>query len=201
MDESEDNRIPISALQHFVYCPRQCALIHLEQVWDENIFTLRGARSHERVHEPGGACADGEREERALPLWSERLGLVGKSDLVVFLRDGTPFPVEHKSGKRRARDADDVQLAAQAMCLEEMFGRPVPRGAIYYGASKRRREVAIGDALRAHCEETVRRVRDMLSLQALPEPVADRRCHQCSLISACMPFALERLKRPRLEPA
>ena len=180
----------ISALQHHSYCPRQCALIHVEQVFDENLYTLRGKRVHERAHESEGALEDGTRIERGLSLFSERLGLIGKADVVEFHPGEPPHPVEYKSGPRRGSAHDDIQLCAQAMCLEEMLGRDVPRGAVYHYASRRRRGVLFDDALRSLTEETVRAVRRLLATSTVPPPVADARCPKCSLFDACMPFAL-----------
>lgn len=181
-----DEPIPISALQHYVYCPRQCALIHVEGVWEENLFTLRGRRAHEGVDVPEGMVREGVRVEYALPLFSERLGLVGRADVVEF-HGGAPYPVEHKVGPRRARLADEVQLCAQALCLEEMLGVEVPRGALFYRASRRRREVRFTPELRALVERTVVEVRALLESARLPPPVHDTRCRDCSLVDACMP--------------
>lgn len=180
----------ISALEHYSYCPRQCALIHVEQVFDENLYTLRGRRVHERTHDPESAVEEGVRVERGLSLFSERLGLVGKADVVEFRLDGTLYPVEYKSGPRRESRHDDVQLCAQAMCLEEMLGRDVTRGAVYHYASRRRREVVFDPELRSLTEETIQEVRRMLITATVPPPVADVRCPKCSLFDACMPFAL-----------
>ncbi len=121
-----DDYVLISALQHYAYCPRQCALIHIEQTFEENLYTLRGHRVHEKVNTPEYELIEGVRVDRALPLWSHQLGLTGIADVVEFLNDSTPYPVEYKSGSRKPRDADDIQLCAQALCLEEMFQRPVP---------------------------------------------------------------------------
>jgi len=192
---AEADLVPISALQHYVYCPRQCALIHVEQVWSENVFTLRGRRTHERVDEPGQRQRDEGRRVRALVLWSERLGLTGRADVVVFRADGMPYPVEHKAGRRRASRADEVQLCAQALCLEEMFDRPVPEGALFYGKTRRRRVVRFEPSLRRETEATVEATRALLQQTRLPPPVADSRCRRCSLIEACMPFAHRRLHR------
>lgn len=187
-DEAEV--VMISALQHYSYCPRQCALIHIEQVFDENLYTLRGRRVHERAHDTDRALEDGVRIERGLSLFSERLGLVGKADVVEFNPGGTPYPVEYKSGPRRGSKHDDVQLCAQAMCLEEMLDRDVPRGAIYHYASRRRREIVFDAGLRSATEEIIREVRGLLTTATVPLPVADARCPKCSLFDACMPFAL-----------
>jgi len=183
----EDGWIMISALQHYVYCPRQCALIHMEQTYEENIFTLRGNRVHERVDTPEAEQLSDRRVERALPIWSERLKLIGKADCVEFLPDGTAYPVAYKVGKRKSKTADQVQLCAQAMCLEEMLGKPVPKGALYYYQSRRRMEVDLTPSLRNFVEQTVEQVREMLQSQRLPRPVNDARCRDCSFYDACMP--------------
>lgn len=192
--EREDY-VLISALQHYAYCPRQCALIHLEQTFEENLYTLRGQRVHNRVNNSEYEWIEGIRVERALPLWSHQLGLTGIADVVEFAADGTPYPVEYKSGTRKPREADDLQLCAQAMCLEEMFERPVPTGAIFHHGSKRRREVQFGKAMRHQVAETIEKVRMLFSDGKLPPPVADNRCRDCSLIDACMPYAIQNFTR------
>ncbi len=196
----EPDAVPLSALQHWAYCPRQCGLIHLEQAFDDNLHTLRGQAVHAQVDQPGMELRRGLRVERALPLFSDRLGLIGKADTVEFEPDGTPYPVEYKHGKRhKAADiaaCDDLQLAAQALCLAEMTGQPVPMGALYYATSRRRREVSIDTALLARVETTSTEVRAMLASQQLPGPTADRRrCSGCSLRDRCQPDALGQLAR------
>jgi CRISPR-associated exonuclease Cas4 len=161
----------------------------VEQTFDENLYTLRGRAAHERVDEPVCEFQEGVRVERALPLWSKRLGLIGKADVVEF-HGVTPYPVEYKHGSKREREHDDLQLCAQAFCLEEMTGKAVPRGAIYYHSSRRRREVAFADALRAEVEASTNEIRKMFSAEALPPPVNDNRCRHCSLQESCMPRAL-----------
>lgn len=193
------NPLAISALEHWSYCPRQCCLIHAEQAFEENIHTLRGQAVHARVDEPGMETRPGLRVGRAMPLWCDRLGLVGKSDVVEFLADGTPYPVEYKHGSRhKAADiaaCDDLQLAAQALCLESMTGRAVPEGALYYASSRRRRVVPVTEALRAQVVETAGAVRAMLASARLPPPTPDvRRCKGCSLRERCQPEALVRLQ-------
>ena len=186
--------IPLSALQHWAYCPRQCALIHVEQVFEENLFTQRGQALHKRVDDPGFELSDGLRIERALPLFCDRLGLVGKADVVEFLPDGTPYPVEYKHGSRHKRVdiavCDDLQLAAQALCLEEMFGKPVPEGALYYASSRRRRLVSIKADLRVAVEQVVAEVRRLFIAECLPPPLNDDHCRACSLRDLCQPEAL-----------
>lgn len=185
-----DDPIMLSALQHWSYCPRQCALIHLEQAFDENVHTMRGNAVHERVDDPGFETFEGVRSERALPVWSDRLGLIGKCDMVEFHPDGRIYPVEYKHGKKREKLHDDLQLAAQAICLEEMFGKPVTHGAIYHHTSRRRREVAITFELRQQVEETVAAIRAMLASGKLPPAVNDARCKECSLNEICQPQAM-----------
>lgn len=179
--------VPISALQHWSYCPRQCALIHVEQVFSDNVFTSRGQAVHALVDTPGAEREGTVRIERAMPLWCDRLGLVGKADLVEFSADGSAYPVEYKHGPRRERRHDELQLAAQAICLEEMTGRPVPCGALFHFSSRRRREVAIDAALRAEVEHATVAVRSLFATPVLPAPANDRRCRHCSLIELCQP--------------
>jgi CRISPR-associated exonuclease Cas4 len=179
--------IPLSALQHWAYCPRQCALIHQEQAFADNLHTARGHAVHHLVDQPGYEMKAGVKVERSLPLWNERLGLIGKADLVEFHPDGTVFPVEFKHGRKRRAVHDDLQLAGQALCLEEMLGRPVPAGAIYHASSHRRREVPITDELRGLVAETAEAIRAMLGRGVLPPPVNDARCRECSLKEICQP--------------
>jgi CRISPR-associated exonuclease Cas4 len=190
-----DNYLMISALQHYAYCPRQCALIHIEKVWDENLYTLRGQRVHAIVDTPGDELIEGVRVERAMPLWSHKLGITGIADVVEFLADGTPYPVEYKSGARKAKDADSIQLCAQALCLEEMLGCSISVGSIFHHGSRRRREVRFDAALRSQTQQIIEQVRSLFDEAQLPPPVADKRCPDCSLIDACMPYALQDFKR------
>lgn len=190
----DEEPILISALQHYAYCPRQCALIHVEQTFDENIYTLRGHREHERVDKAITDVVRGERYEHAVPLWSDELGLTGRADVVVFRADGTPYPVEHKSGSKKTLRADEIQLCAQALCLEEMLDRAVPDGALFYRGSRRRREVPLDQDLREETREVIAAVRDQLGAMDVPPPVADERCPDCSLIDACMPYLIDDLQ-------
>jgi len=190
--------IPISALQHWMYCPRQCALIHVEQVFADNVHTARGNAVHALVDEPGYEIKKGVKVERSLPLWSDRIGLIGKADVVEFHPDGSVFPVEFKHGPKRKHTHDDIQLAAQAICLEEMLGKPVPQGAIYHASSKRRREVSIDAGLRDLVEHTADDVRSIIQRGTLPPPVNDARCDQCSLKDICQPEALNDRRTQRM---
>lgn len=197
-DEPPDP-LPLSALQHWAYCPRQCGLIHLEQAFDDNLHTLRGQAVHKQVDQPGMEIRKGLRVERALPVWHDALGLIGKADVVEFEPDGTPYPVEYKHGSRHKAAAiaaaDDLQLAAQALCLEAMTGKAVAEGALFYARSKRRRVVPIGDGLRAEVADTAAAIRTMLADGVLPPPTPDtRRCAGCSLRERCQPEAWRRLQ-------
>lgn len=189
--------ITLSALQHWQYCPRQCGLIYLEQVFVDNVYTFRGQADHAKVDKPGVSTEKGVRVERALPLWHDELGLVGKSDVVEFLAGEVPYPEEYKHGSRdKAADiaaCDDTQLAAQAMCLQGMTGKPVNEGALYYATSKRRRVVAITDELRQGVIHAAAAIRVMLASGVLPPALgptqAARRCKACSLLECCQPQA------------
>lgn len=193
----EDRQLPLSALQHWAYCPRQCALIHLDQSFDDNLHTLRGHAVHARTDQPGVELRKELRIERALPLWHDGLGLIGKADVVEFDAGGKPYPVEYKQGSRHKAAAiaacDELQLAAQALCLEAMCGQEVAEGAIYYASSKRRRVVPITAALREQVVQASAAVRDLLRAERLPPPLtgdaAEQRCGGCSLRDRCLPEA------------
>ena len=203
MAYSEDELLPLSALQHLVYCERQAALIHVEQVWDENLWTVEGDQLHEKV-------VQGERDTRHdihigrdLPLRSFRLGLVGRADVVEFHRvagdqQGTelpplrgrwcPFPVEYKRGRPKRHKADQVQLCGQALCLEEMFGLAIPAGALFYGQTRRRYDVRFTAELRELTERAASRFREIVLAGVTPTMTYDRqRCDECSLLDLCKP--------------
>ncbi|MDH4162710.1 MAG: CRISPR-associated protein Cas4 [Nitrospirota bacterium] len=179
--------IMVSALEHYSYCPRQCALIHVEHVWDENVYTMRGRDTHERVDEATSRVEAGVRVERALPIWSKRLNLTGKADVVEF-HGNVPYPVEYKSGRRRRGHSEALQLCAQAVCLEEMFGVSVERGALYWHGSRERKEIALTASLKEQVEKIAEKVHRMISGNCIPPPVNDERCRDCSLRDACMPY-------------
>ena len=178
--------VPISAIEHFSYCPRQCALIHVEQTFEENVYTVRGHLAHQRVDTGEVENRPGIRVLRGIPLWSERLGLRGKADVVEFQRGRPPFPVEYKVGRRRPPHAD-LQLCAQALCLEEMLETSVPSGAIYSHAERRRYEVRFSSPLRQRTAALVEEIRTQLRRQLLPAAADDERCPPCSLVHACLP--------------
>ncbi|WGF90741.1 CRISPR-associated protein Cas4 [Marinivivus vitaminiproducens] len=189
--------VPISALQHWLFCPRQCALIHNEQVWQESALTAEGRVLHERAHTPIADRRGGVRTVRAMPLRSHVLGLVGVADVVEMHAVGkgaaAAFPVEYKRGRPKAHRADEVQLCAQALCLEEMLGRPVPSGALFYGTTKRRHDVTFDDALRRLTISVIEATSTLFSDGTTPRAVyAAKRCDPCSLIEMCRPRQLEK---------
>ncbi len=185
VDDEGQIEVPISAIEHFSYCPRQCGLIHVEQTYEENLYTVQGSLAHERVDSGDDKPTRGVPVARGIPLWSWRLGLYGKADLVE-LRPAGPYPVEYKVG-RRGGIHSDLQLCAQALCLEEMLGTSVTAGAIYHHATRRREEVSFTADLRQRTEQIVAEIREMLRAGRLPAPVNDARCPNCSLFDACLP--------------
>jgi len=178
--------IPISALEHHRYCPRQCALIHVDGVWVENRHTVRGSRGHRRADELRGRTERGRMVLRGIPLWSETLGLTGRADAVEVYSDGGVVPVEYKVGRRHG-DAADVQVCAQGLCLEEMLGVAVDRGAVWFTGTRRRIAVDLDDDLRRRTIETIECVRRLLTEVLLPEAPNDERCGQCQLLDHCLP--------------
>lgn len=195
---TEDELLPISALQHMVFCARRCALVHIEGVWDENRYTVEGDILHERVHEQGYAVRAGIRIARGVPLRSLHLGLSGKADIVEFEDAGTPkhavaaYPIEYKRGKPKNNKAYEVQLCAQALCLEEMLDINVPCGALFYGQTRRRVEIAIDAEVRALTKETAQRAHDLLASGRTPPAEYGKKCQSCSLSAWCMPKPMSR---------
>ncbi|WP_140847644.1 CRISPR-associated protein Cas4 [Paracoccus sp. FO-3] len=193
---SVEEPIPLSALQHAVYCLRQAALIHLERLWAENRFTAEGDVLHAVADKGGSRKARGVRRVMALPLACHRLNLTGTADLVEFLpgpAGETAFPIEYKRGKPKMHRADEVQLCAQALCLEEMTGRPVAQGALFYGQTKRRVTVPFDADLRALTESTAAELAAVLASRRTPPPTLHRsRCRACSLLDLCRPEAIRR---------
>lgn len=192
----DEDLIPLSALQHYLYCPRQCALIHLEQQWAENRQTAEGRLLHQRSDVPQVERRRGVRTVTAMPLLALGLGITGKADVVEFhAEEGREraFPVEYKRGRPKAHRADEVQLCAQALCLEAMLGYPVESGALFYGQTRRRKEVRFDAELRALTARTITDARAMLASGITPtaryEP---KRCDRCSLLDLCQPRLLGR---------
>ncbi|MGM0583763.1 MAG: CRISPR-associated protein Cas4 [Pseudomonadota bacterium] len=186
MSPSEDS-VPISALQHWLFCPRQCALIHVERLWAENGFTAEGRILHEHPDAGRPESRDGVRTLRAVQIGSSRLGLHGVAD-VVEMHGCDPYPVEYKRGRPKPHRADEVQLCAQALCLEEMTGQDVPEGALFYGRNRRRKRVPMDPELRALTLEVTQDVRRVMTSGQLPPPAfEERRCGACSLQDLCRP--------------
>ncbi|MFA7382273.1 MAG: CRISPR-associated protein Cas4 [Desulfurivibrionaceae bacterium] len=188
---SEDDLLPLSALQHLLFCARQCALIHIEQVWSENLFTAQGRIMHERVDSGVAQSRNDVRSESAVPLRSLRLGLSGKADVVEYHRGDAgswrPYPVEYKRGRAKAANWDRVQLCAQAVCLEEMLHCSVPEGALFYGKNRRRQVVHFDDGLRRETKEAAEQLHALIRSGITPPARYEKKCESCSLINLCMP--------------
>jgi CRISPR-associated exonuclease Cas4 len=192
---AEDALIPLSALQHYLFCPRQCALIHIEQMWAEDGATAEGRIMHDRVDKGPPDRRAGIRTVRGMAIRSLTLGVTGKADAVEFHGKGaeaTPYPVEYKRGRPKAHRADEVQLCAQAMCLEEMFGVGVREGALFYGETRRRFVVDFDAELRALTAGVAEAVHAMMVEGRSPPPHYQPACKRCSLQDLCAPRALEK---------
>ena len=181
--------LPLSALQHWLFCPRQCCLIHVERLWAENRLTAEGRVLHERADEGRSESRDGVRVLRSVQIASEVHGLHGVAD-VVEMRGHVPYPVEYKRGRPKTQRADEVQLCAQGLCLEEMAGKAVREGALFYGANRRRKMVALNAELRTLTLSVATEARAALDAGVLPVPIYEpRRCEACSLLELCRPEA------------
>lgn len=182
--------LALSALQHLLYCERQCALIHVEQVWAENRFTALGREMHQNAHEGPDESRPGIRITRGLRVVCERLGISGQCDVVEFHSNGRVLPIEYKRGKPKSHRADEVQLCAQGLCLESMLGASIPEGRLYYGQTRRRFDVPFDEPLRALTLQTVDRLRKLSESGITPvASYESERCDNCSLIELCMPKA------------
>ncbi len=191
-EDVSEPEVLISALEHYSYCPRQCALIHVEQTFDENVYTIKGQLMHQRVDSGDDSPNRGTATDRAIPLWSDRYGLRGKADAVEW-HAGVPIPVEYKLSRHDTHA--DIQLCAQAICLENMLSVTVPHGIIYEGATRRRREVIFDKQLRDTTLAMVTAIRTMLIEQILPHAPNDERCPKCSLIHSCLPDVVAQHQR------
>jgi len=210
---SESDLVMLSALQHLAFCERQCCLIHIEQAWAENRLTAEGRILHERVHEQEAESRGDVLIIRGLKLRSLKLGLSGVADVVEFHRveseDGIkllgkkglwrPFPVEYKRGKPKSGSCDEVQLCAQAICLEEMLNCHIENGSLYYGSQHKRHDVAFDTALREETERTAVRLHELIEKGITPPAVYGKRCEQCSLIDVCMPGAGKKIVSKYME--
>lgn len=207
---SEEELLPLSALQHLIFCERQAALIHIEQVWVDNAATVEGSHLHRTADAQRGESRGDVRIARGLRLRSVRLGVSGKADVVEFHRIEAgsaaygvelpggcgrfvPFPVEYKRGRpKRTHRGDEVQLCAQAMCLEEMLGAQIREGALFYGKTRHRITVTFDDGLREVTETAARRLHQLFAAGVTPAAVWERKCRECSLLEVCRPRARER---------
>ena len=210
---TEDDLLMLSALQHLLFCERQCALIHIEQLWFENRFTAEGRVMHDRVHSSGRESRGSVRIEFSVPIRSFKLGITGQADVVEYhLTDmqnvnilnekrampgkrkvkkiRLPFPVEYKRGKPKKDNCDRVQLCAQAICLEEMTGIAVPNGALFYGKNKRRQDVVFDETLRNETIDAAIRLHELVKSGKTPAPVYAKKCDSCSFFDICIPKAV-----------
>ena len=198
---SEDDLLPLSGLQHLLFCERQCALIHVEQLWAESRLTAEGRIMHDRVHRDGRESRGDIRIEYSMALRSLRLGLIAKADVVEFhrnrehsLEQWVPFPVEYKRGKPKKDTSDKVQLCAQALCLEEMLGIDVPLGALFYGKTRHRLDVVFDEDLRSETEETAARFHLLFEEGKTPKAVYSKKCDSCSMKRLCLPKTVNQAK-------
>lgn len=218
---TEDDLLPLSALQHLLFCPRRAALVYIEQLWEENRATVEGAQLHAKTDSGEPTETLGEmRVARGLRLRSMRLGLSGIADVVEFHRPGeesppplaglatgvelpgaeglwTPYPVEYKRGRQRHEEGYEVQLCGQALCLEEMLGVMVPAGALFYGQTRRRLEVLFDEDLRQRTVEAARRLHELIDSGRTPLAEYSKKCDFCSLLELCLPVACGRGKSAR----
>jgi CRISPR-associated exonuclease Cas4 len=185
---TEDQYIMLSALQHYLFCPRQCALIHVEQLWAENRFTAEGQVLHGKAHDGSVSKREGVKTARTLHLASRKLGLIGQCDVVEFHQDGSIIPIEYKRGKPKVHRADEVQLCAQAICLEEILQVIIPQGYLFYGLQRRRTEVVFDPCLRDLTMHTIDSIHSMMEQEATPAPNYEKKkCGCCSLYELCLP--------------
>lgn len=192
--EDDSNLIPLSALQHYLFCKRQCAFIHVERLWFENRYTEEGNILHDRVDREDSTGGGKKRVEYSLHLSSQKLFLIGKADVVEFHQISNsggniwlPYPVEYKRGKPKKDNCDKVQLCAQAMCLEEMYEVEIPEGALFYGKTRRRQKVIFDFSLRLETEQTAFALQQLIAKRETPEPEYGKKCESCSFVDFCMP--------------
>ncbi len=208
----EDKFFPLSAVNHYSFCPRRCALVHSERVWSENYFTASGNELHANVDAGGSESRRERRFARSLRLFSRELGVSGIADVVEFHRDDEsgasvlgwqgrwmPYPVEYKWGTAKNEVPYERQLCAQAICLEELFHVTIPEGALYLGEEKHRRHVMLDEALRNDTRAVCAAIRPMLESGETPPAQQALYCKSCSLIDDCMPKLSHRSARRWLE--
>ncbi|MBK8908511.1 MAG: CRISPR-associated protein Cas4 [Rhodospirillales bacterium] len=193
---AEDDLIPLSALQHYLFCPRQCALIHVEQQWEENLYTAEGRILHRKTEVQDALSRGDDRIVHGMAIRSFALGVAGIADVVELRRAGgalQPFPVEYKRGRPKVHRADEVQLCAQALCLEEMFEVRIAEGALFYGKTRRRKTVPLDEDLRTLTRQVAAATRAMIASGRTPPPIYDKkRCDTCSMLGICRPQRLSR---------
>ena len=210
---TEEELLPLSALQHILFCPRQCALIHVEQLWIENKLTVEGQILHHKVDSGESADRGKVRIEYSMPLRSLRLGLIGKTDVVEFhllekeseiagrkKKKGKwlPFPVEYKRGRTKKDNCDRVQLCAQAMCLEEMLELEIPKGALFYGKVRRRESVFFDHDLRKEVEQAAVDLHKLINSGETPKPLYNKKCDSCSFMELCLPKTIGKRTSPKI---
>ncbi len=177
--------IPLSALQHWRVCPRQCMLIHLLNVWKENRITAEGRSFHEHVHQEENVCRGGIQRVSGVSLVSHNLGLIGQADVIEFSPNKPPYPIEYKRGRPKKDTCDALQLCAQAICIEEMMNTTITHGALFYGKTHRRQEVFFSTTLREEVKQLTWIIRDALQKEMLPSPIKNVNCMKCSLSEWC----------------
>ena len=184
---TDNQLLPISALQHLIFCERQCALIHVEQLWAENVLTVEGRSLHDKAHDGPSETSGDVRIARGLWLRSNQLGLIGQADIVEFHIDGVVRPIEYKRGKPKKDASDRVQICAQALCLEEMLQVSVDEGFLFYGMRKRRTRVVLDAGLRDLTQRKIKRFRQMITNHETPTAQRMPKCEKCSLVELCLP--------------
>jgi CRISPR-associated exonuclease Cas4 len=196
MSYNDEDLIQISALQHYAFCKRQCALIHIEQVWTENVFTAEGRIMHEKAHEENFRYEKGIKIESGVPIRSLKYGVTGKADIIEYRQnekgERLPFPIEYKRGRPKIEDCDRIQLCAQAICIEEMTGLNVTEGDIFYGRTRRRCSVFFNKELRALTADSIDEIRGFLNKGITPAPDYSKKCESCSLADNCLPKAIQK---------
>lgn len=184
---TEAELLPLSALQHLVFCERQCALIHIEQAWVENQFTAEGRALHERTHSRERENRNDKHTERGMPIRSLELGIAGMADVIEYNKNHLPYPVEYKRGRPKAKNMDEIQLCAEAMCIEEMLDVHVKEGALFYGKTRRRKTVAFTEDLRNQTVRAAGRLHELIASGITPPPVYTEKCKRCSFLDVCKP--------------
>jgi len=184
---TESELLPISALQHIVFCERQCALIHLEQAWVENQFTAEGRVLHERTHSQESENRHEKHTERGMPIRSLELGIAGMADVIEYNENNVPYPIEYKRGRPKTKNMDEIQLCAEAMCIEEMLAVHLQEGALFYGKTRRRKMVIFNEDLRTQTKNAAKRLHELVNSGITPAPIYTEKCKRCSFYDLCKP--------------